>query len=77
MALLYPDRNSLSSYQPPEWFKNAKFGIWANWAAMTARDGDWYAQRIYKEKSFELWQAACYGHSAKVRFKEVITRLES
>ena len=26
-----PDWNSLSSYQTPEWFRNAKFGIWAHW----------------------------------------------
>jgi alpha-L-fucosidase len=26
-----PDWNSLTNYQTPEWFRDAKFGIWAHW----------------------------------------------
>ena len=26
-----PTWNSLENYQVPEWFRNAKFGIWAHW----------------------------------------------
>ena len=26
-----PDWNSLSTYQTPDWFRNAKFGICAHW----------------------------------------------
>ena len=26
-----PTWKSLENYQVPEWFKNAKFGIWAHW----------------------------------------------
>ena len=26
-----PDWESLSEYEVPEWFKDAKFGIWAHW----------------------------------------------
>ena len=36
-----PSWESLESqYQCPEWFRDAKFGIWAHWtAAVRARDG--------------------------------------
>ncbi|WP_322399905.1 alpha-L-fucosidase C-terminal domain-containing protein [Massilia luteola] len=27
-----PTWDSLSTYQTPDWFRNAKFGIWAHWA---------------------------------------------
>ena len=26
-----PSWQSLQNYQTPDWFKNAKFGIWAHW----------------------------------------------
>ena len=26
-----PDWRSLENYQVPEWFRDAKFGIWAHW----------------------------------------------
>jgi len=32
----------------PEWFKDAKFGIWAHWGPQCqAEDGDWYARFMY------------------------------
>ncbi len=32
---------SLADYQCPEWFRNAKFGIWAHWGPQCqAEDGD-------------------------------------
>lgn len=30
-GLFGPSWESLSQYQVPEWFRNAKFGIWAHW----------------------------------------------
>jgi alpha-L-fucosidase len=30
-GLFKPDWNSLTNYQTPEWFRDAKFGIWAHW----------------------------------------------
>jgi alpha-L-fucosidase len=37
-----PTRSSLRSYQIPEWFRDAKFGIWSHWGPQSAiEDGDW------------------------------------
>ena len=46
-----PDWDSLSSqYQTPEWYRDAKFGIWAHWGPQCeAEQGDWYARNMYKE----------------------------
>jgi alpha-L-fucosidase len=48
-------RESLKGYQIPEWFRDAKFGIWAHWGPQSATEnGDWYARNMYIE-SGTLW----------------------
>jgi len=38
-----PTWASLEQYQAPDWYRNAKFGIWAHWGPQCqAEDGDWY-----------------------------------
>src|ERR1022692_3672071 len=45
-------RESLLQYQVPEWFRDAKFGIWAHWGPQSAaEDGDWYARNMYMQGS--------------------------
>jgi alpha-L-fucosidase len=40
-------RDSLRAYRVPEWFRDAKFGIWAHWGPHSAPEqGDWYARRM-------------------------------
>ena len=40
-----PDWESLKQYQCPEWFRDAKFGIWAHWGPQSVTGaGDWYAR---------------------------------
>src|ERR1039458_9613914 len=40
----------LKAYQIPEWFKDAKFGIWANGGRKwPAKIGNWSARKIYIE----------------------------
>ena len=69
-----PNWDSLSSYQTPEWFRNAKFGIWSHWGPQCQPEhGDWYARSMYEENSGDYkWQVARYGHPSKAGFKEVI-----
>lgn len=44
--------DSLSQYQYPEWFRDAKFGIWAHWGPQAVpMDGDWYARNMYIQGS--------------------------
>ena len=42
------DWNNLAAWECPEWFRDAKFGIWAHWDPQCeAEDGDWYARSMY------------------------------
>ena len=41
-------RQSLKTYTIPDWFADAKFGIWSHWGPQSAvGDGDWYAHWMY------------------------------
>ena len=47
-----PDDASLKQYQCPEWFRDAKLGIWAVWGPESVpMQGDWYARRLYQHDS--------------------------
>lgn len=69
-----PDWESLKQYKTPEWFKNAKFGIWAHWGPQCQPEqGDWYAQAMYEEGSRQYkWHVKNYGHPSTFGFKDVI-----
>lgn len=43
-----PTWESLRDHRTPEWFRDAKFGIWAHWGPQSvAMAGDWYARHLY------------------------------
>jgi alpha-L-fucosidase len=65
---------SLVNYQVPQWFRDAKFGIWAHWGPQSAaEDGDWYARNMYIEGSEQYnYHVAHYGHPSKFGFKDII-----
>src|SRR5580658_237760 len=67
-------RESLRQYQVPEWFRDAKFGIWAHWGPQSAAEaGDWYARNIYIQDSRQYkYHLEHYGHPSKVGFKDVV-----
>jgi alpha-L-fucosidase len=69
-----PTWKSLKQYQVPEWFRDAKFGIWAHWGAQCQPErGDWYAREMYGEGNFKYREhVARYGHPSTNGFKEVI-----
>ena len=69
-----PEWNSLADYQTPEWFRDAKFGIWAHWGPQCEPEhGDWYARSMYEPGSGDYKShLAEYGHPSKSGFKDVI-----
>jgi len=62
-----------TNYECPEWFRDAKFGIWAHWSAQCQPEmGDWYARNMYEEGSADYnYQVAHYGHPSQVGFKDI------
>jgi alpha-L-fucosidase len=69
-----PTWDSLKQYQVPDWFRDAKFGIWAHWGPQCQPErGDWYARGMYQEGSDQYnYHIQKYGHPSKFGFKDVI-----
>ena len=63
----------LKAYQIPDWFKDAKFGIWAHWGPQSAaEDGDWYARRMYIEGEPQYKShLERFGHPSKFGHKDI------
>ncbi len=73
-AAFQPTFESLANYKCPEWFRDAKFGIWAHWGPQSVpMYGDWYARRMYEEggKDYEH-HLKTYGHPSKFGWKDII-----
>ncbi|HVU33989.1 MAG TPA: alpha-L-fucosidase [Opitutaceae bacterium] len=60
-------------YQCPEWFRDAKFGIWAHWSAQSVPEqGDWYARNMYIQGTPQnRYHVAHYGHPSEFGFMEI------
>jgi len=72
-----PDWASLTSrYQAPDWFRDAKFGIWAHWSAQCVPEaGDWYARNMYLQGQKQYrHHLEHYGHPADTGFMEMNNR---
>jgi alpha-L-fucosidase len=69
-----PTDESLGQYKYPEWFRDAKFGIWAHWGPQAVpRQGDWYARRMYQEKDPAYkYHVEHYGHPSVFGYKDII-----
>ncbi|MGC1415093.1 MAG: alpha-L-fucosidase [Candidatus Acidiferrum sp.] len=70
-----PDWQSLENYQPPEWYKDAKFGIFIHWGvySVPAFGNEWYPRNMYREGSDEYkHHLATYGPQDKFGYKDFI-----
>jgi alpha-L-fucosidase len=68
-----PTWDSLLQYDAPEWYQDAKFGIWAHWSPQCVpEDGDWYARNMYvagqKQQQFQLDH---YGSPTRFGYKDL------
>jgi alpha-L-fucosidase len=63
----------VEGYRTPDWFRDAKFGIWAHWGAQCQPEmGDWYARRIYIQGNWQYdHHVKTYGHPTKFGFMEI------
>jgi alpha-L-fucosidase len=66
---------SLQKYQCPEWFKDAKFGIFIHWGVYSVPgfDSEWYPRNMYTKdnKSFQH-HIETYGPQNKFGYKDFI-----
>lgn len=69
-----PEYDSLRQYRCPDWFRDAKFGIWAHWGPQSVpMFGDWYARRMYIEGDKDYkHHLEHYGHPSTNGWKDII-----
>jgi alpha-L-fucosidase len=65
--------DSLKQYRAPDWFRDAKFGIWAHWTAQCVPEqGDWYARRMYLQGDAAYdFHLRTYGHPSEFGFMQL------
>ncbi|MFD1950783.1 alpha-L-fucosidase [Sphingomonas arantia] len=65
---------SLETYRVPDWFRDAKFGIWAHWGPQAvARQGDWYARFMYVPGHPHYdHHVKTYGHPSTFGYKDIL-----
>lgn len=66
--------DSLRTYQTPEWFRDAKLGIWAHWGPQAVpRRGDWYARWMYVPgHPHYAHHLETYGHPSEAGYKDIL-----
>ena len=69
-----PTWASLAQFRTPDWFRDAKFGMWAHWGPQCQPEqGDWYARQMYEQGNrYYVSHVARYGHPSRAGFKDVI-----
>ena len=70
-----PDWESLQKYEAPEWYKDAKFGIFIHWGvySVPAFGNEWYPRSMYSAGSDEYkHHIAMYGTQDKFGYKDFI-----
>ncbi|MDR3313440.1 MAG: alpha-L-fucosidase [Oscillospiraceae bacterium] len=69
-----PTVESLATFQCPDWFRDAKFGIWAHWGPQSVpMFGDWYARSMYLQGNDQYrYHCRKYGHPSKFGYKDIL-----
>ena len=71
----WPDWESLQKYEAPEWYRDAKFGIFIHWGvySVPAFSSEWYPRNMY-EPGFDAYKhhIATYGSQDKFGYKDFI-----
>ncbi len=76
-----PDWATLVKYQQPQWYKDAKFGIFIHWGvyAVPAAENEWYPRNMYRpsEGAYKDFQAR-FGHGdPSIGYKDLIPKFRA
>ncbi|MBA2396795.1 MAG: alpha-L-fucosidase [Ktedonobacteraceae bacterium] len=60
-------------YRFPDWYRDAKYGIWAHWSPQSVPEyGDWYALHMYEQGTADYnYHLAHYGHPSQFGYKDL------
>ena len=72
--LFAPTMQSFAAYRCPEWFRDAKFGIWSHWGPDSVPGlGNNYAADFWHQGGGEYkWHLEHYGHPSKAGYEAVV-----
>ncbi|MBQ3865133.1 MAG: alpha-L-fucosidase [Clostridia bacterium] len=72
-TVFQPTFESLHTYQAPDWFRDAKFGIWSHWGPQSVpMFGDWYARNMYIQGTPQYeYHVRHYGHPSVFGYKDI------
>ena len=71
------DWQSLRAYQAPEWFRDAKFGIFIHWGVYSVAGfgSEWYSRNMYQQDMPDFaHHVATYGPQASFGYKDLIPK---
>ncbi len=78
-----PDWQSLTAYRTPDWYRDAKFGIFIHWGvySVAAYKGEWYPRHMYEREgeyaNYYQHQVDTYGPMPQVGYKDLIPRFKA
>jgi len=79
-GLFRNDWESLQKYEVPDWYQDAKFGIFIHWGvySVPAFSSEWYPRNMY-EPGFEAYKhhIATYGTQDKFGYKDFIPKFKA
>ncbi len=71
------DWQSLRAYQAPEWFRDAKFGIFIHWGVYSVAGfgSEWYSRNMYQQGMPDFaHHVATYGPQSSFGYKDLIPK---
>jgi alpha-L-fucosidase len=75
-SMYQPTWESLSNYQCPDWFRDAKFGIFIHWGVYSVPGfgSEWYPRQMYDQKDTGVFNhhVRTYGTQDKFGYKDFI-----
>jgi alpha-L-fucosidase len=79
-----PDWQSLKAHKDPEWFRDAKFGIYTHWGPVTVgcedapQGGEWYGREMYLTNDpIFAWHRQKFGDQHTFGYKDLIPRFQA
>jgi alpha-L-fucosidase len=76
-----PDWATLIKYEPPQWYKDAKFGIFIHWGvySVAAAENEWYPRNMYnpKDGAYKNFQAHFANSDPSKGYKDLIPQFRA
>jgi alpha-L-fucosidase len=78
-----PDWQALGAYRAPDWYRDAKFGIFIHWGvySVAAYGGEWYPRHMYERDGqyadYYRHQVDTYGPMPQLGYKDLIPRFKA